>query len=73
MLLQGSGLLTDLTSARTLRCRCAACRPAEGSAPSGGNELHAVGLRAAADLYPRELSGGMADGSLARALRSIRR
>jgi phospholipid/cholesterol/gamma-HCH transport system ATP-binding protein len=57
---QGS-LLTDLTVAENvaLPLRMPACRPPCCARP-WEMKLHAVGLLAAADAWPRELSGGMA-------------
>ena len=71
VLLQGNGLLTDLTVAENialpLRTHTDLPRPVIDRLVA--MKLHAVGLRTAADLYPRELSGGMARrGALARAL-----
>ena len=71
VLLQGNGLLTDLTAAENvalpLRTHTDLPRPLIDRLVA--MKLHAVGLRAAADLYPRELSGGMARRvALARAL-----
>ncbi|MFC4729180.1 ABC transporter ATP-binding protein [Coralloluteibacterium thermophilus] len=71
VLLQGNGLLTDLTVAENvaLPLRAHAALPPELLARVVDLKLNAVGLRAAADLYPRELSGGMARRvALARAL-----
>lgn len=71
VLLQGNGLLTDLTSAENvgLPLRTHTDLPPEVIRRLVEMKLHAVGLRAAADLYPRELSGGMARRvALARAL-----
>lgn len=71
VLLQGNGLLTDLTAAENvaLPLRTHTDLPDEVIAALVEMKLHAVGLRAAADLYPRELSGGMARRvALARAL-----
>ena len=71
VLLQGNGLLTDLTAAENvaLPLRTHTDLPADVIARLVEMKLHAVGLRAAADLYPRELSGGMARRvALARAL-----
>ena len=71
VLLQGNGLLTDLTAAENvaLPLRTHTDLPAEVIRHLVEMKLHAVGLRAAADLYPRELSGGMARRvALARAL-----
>lgn len=71
VLLQGNGLLTDLTAAENvaLPLRTHTDLPDDVIAALVEMKLHAVGLRAAADLYPRELSGGMARRvALARAL-----
>ncbi|MBS7458152.1 ABC transporter ATP-binding protein [Coralloluteibacterium stylophorae] len=71
VLLQGNGLLTDLTVAENvaLPLRTHADLPPPLLARVVDFKLNAVGLRAAADLYPRELSGGMARRvALARAL-----
>lgn len=71
VLLQGNGLLTDLTAAENvaLPLRTHTALPAPVIDRLVRMKLHAVGLRAAADLYPRELSGGMARRvALARAL-----
>ena len=71
MLLQGNGLLTDLTAAENvaLPLRAHTNLPEAVIRRLVDMKLHAVGLRAAADLYPRELSGGMARRvALARAL-----
>lgn len=71
VLLQGNGLLTDLTAAENvgLPLRTHTKLPAPVLRRLVEMKLHAVGLRAAADLYPRELSGGMARRvALARAL-----
>lgn len=71
VLLQGNGLLTDLTAAENvaLPLRTHTDLPAPVLARLVDMKLHAVGLRAAADAYPRELSGGMARRvALARAL-----
>src|SRR5690606_25546931 len=71
VLLQGNGLLTDLTAAENvaLPLRAHTKPPAPVIRRLVEMKLHAVGLRAAADLYPRELSGGMARRvALARAL-----
>jgi phospholipid/cholesterol/gamma-HCH transport system ATP-binding protein len=71
VLLQGNGLLTDLTAAENvaLPLRTHTDLPADVVRHLVEMKLHAVGLRAAADLYPRELSGGMARRvALARAL-----
>ncbi len=71
VLLQGNGLLTDLTAAENvalpLRTHTKLPKPVLDRLVA--MKLYAVGLRAAADLYPRELSGGMARRvALARAL-----
>ncbi|WP_425489378.1 ABC transporter ATP-binding protein [Cognatilysobacter bugurensis] len=71
VLLQGNGLLTDLTAAENvaLPLRTHTDLPAPVIARLVDMKLHAVGLRAAADAFPRELSGGMARRvALARAL-----
>ena len=71
VLLQGNGLLTDLTSAENvaLPLRTHTDLPPAVVRQLVEMKLHAVGLRNAADLYPRELSGGMARRvALARAL-----
>ena len=71
VLLQGNGLLTDLTAAENvaLPLRTHTRLPAALIRRLVLMKLHAVGLRAAADAYPRELSGGMARRvALARAL-----
>ncbi len=71
VLLQGNGLLTDLTAAENiaLPLRIHTDLPKPVIARLVDMKLQAVGLRAAADLYPRELSGGMARRvALARAL-----
>ena len=71
VLLQGNGLLTDLTAAENvaLPLRAHTKLPREVIDRLVEMKLHAVGLRAAADLYPRELSGGMARRvALARAI-----
>jgi phospholipid/cholesterol/gamma-HCH transport system ATP-binding protein len=71
VLLQGNGLLTDLTAAENvaLPLRMHTQLPAPLIQRLVLMKLHAVGLRAAADAYPRELSGGMARRvALARAL-----
>ncbi len=71
VLLQGNGLLTDLTAAENvaLPLRAHTKLPEPVIRRLVEMKLHAVGLRAAADLYPRELSGGMARRvALARAL-----
>jgi phospholipid/cholesterol/gamma-HCH transport system ATP-binding protein len=71
VLLQGNGLLTDLTVAENvalpLRTHTKLVEPLIGRIVDF--KLNAVGLRNAANLYPRELSGGMARRvALARAL-----
>ena len=71
VLLQGNGLLTGLTAAENvgLPLRTHTDLPEAVIRRLVEMKLHAVGLRAAADLYPRELSGGMAQRvALARAL-----
>lgn len=71
VLLQGNGLLTDLTAAENvaLPLRTHSDLPEALIRRLVRMKLHAVGLRAAADAYPRELSGGMARRvALARAL-----
>ncbi|WP_132998624.1 ABC transporter ATP-binding protein [Luteimonas arsenica] len=71
MLLQGNGLLTDLTAGENvaLPLRAHTKLPAPVIEQLVLMKLHAVGLRTAVDLYPRELSGGMARRvALARAL-----
>jgi phospholipid/cholesterol/gamma-HCH transport system ATP-binding protein len=71
VLLQGNGLLTDLTAAENvaLPLRAHTTLPDPVIRRLVEMKLHAVGLRSAADLYPRELSGGMARRvALARAL-----
>ncbi|MFD0739733.1 ABC transporter ATP-binding protein [Lysobacter koreensis] len=71
VLLQGNGLLTDLTAAENvaLPLRAHTDLPDAVIRTLVLMKLHAVGLRAAADAYPRELSGGMARRvALARAL-----
>jgi phospholipid/cholesterol/gamma-HCH transport system ATP-binding protein len=71
VLLQGNGLLTDLTAAENvaLPLRTHTDLPDVVIRRLVDMKLHAVGLRAAADLFPRELSGGMARRvALARAL-----
>lgn len=71
VLLQGNGLLTDLTAAENvaLPLRTHTKLPKPLIERLVAMKLNAVGLRAAADLYPRELSGGMARRvALARAL-----
>ncbi|KIQ96197.1 putative ABC transporter, ATP-binding protein YrbF [Lysobacter sp. A03] len=71
VLLQGNGLLTDLTVAENvaLPLRTHTALPPPLIDRLVRMKLHAVGLVAAADAYPRELSGGMARRvALARAL-----
>ncbi len=71
VLLQGNGLLTDLTAAENvaLPLRAHTDLPDVLIRKLVLMKLHAVGLRAAADAFPRELSGGMARRvALARAL-----
>ena len=71
VLLQGNGLLTDLTAAENvaLPLRTHTDLPDALIRRVVLMKLNAVGLRAAADAYPRELSGGMARRvALARAL-----
>jgi len=71
VLLQGNGLLTDLTAAENvaLPLRAHTKLPDPVIRRLVDMKLHAVGLRSAADLFPRELSGGMARRvALARAL-----
>jgi phospholipid/cholesterol/gamma-HCH transport system ATP-binding protein len=71
VLLQGNGLLTDLTAAENvaLPLRTHTDLPQAVVRQLVEMKLHAVGLRATADLFPRELSGGMARRvALARAL-----
>ena len=71
VLLQGNGLLTDLSVAENvaLPLRTHARLPEPVLRRLVQMKLDAVGLRAAADLFPRELSGGMARRvALARAL-----
>lgn len=71
VLLQGNGLLTDLTVAENvgLPLQAHTDLPKPVIRRLVEMKLHAVGLRAAADLFPRELSGGMARRvALARAL-----
>lgn len=71
VLLQGNGLLTDLTAADNvaLPLRAHTDLPAPIVDRLVAMKLHAVGLRHAGDLYPRELSGGMARRvALARAI-----
>jgi len=71
VLLQGNGLLTDLTAAENialpLRTHTRLSVPEIERLVE--SKLHAVGLHNAAELYPRELSGGMARRvALARAI-----
>ena len=71
VLLQGNGLLTDLSVAENVALPLRThTRLADALVRRIVDfKLHAVGLRAAADAYPRELSGGMARRvALARAL-----
>jgi phospholipid/cholesterol/gamma-HCH transport system ATP-binding protein len=71
VLLQGNGLLTDLTAAENiaLPLRMHTKLPDAVIRRLVDMKLQAVGLRTAAGLYPRELSGGMARRvALARAL-----
>lgn len=71
VLLQGNGLLTDLTAAENiaLPLRTHTSLPGPVIDRLVAMKLHAVGLRNAAGLYPRELSGGMARRvALARAI-----
>ncbi len=71
VLLQGNGLLTDLTVAENVALPLRTHTPLPDALIRRLVEfkLNAVGLRAAADAYPRELSGGMARRvALARAL-----
>jgi len=71
VLLQGNGLLTDLTAAENvaLPLRAHTRLPKALIDRLVLMKLHAVGLHAAADAFPRELSGGMARRvALARAL-----
>ena len=71
VLLQGNGLLTDLTVAENvaLPLRTHTKLPEPLVRRIVDFKLNAVGLRNAAELYPRELSGGMARRvALARAL-----
>src|SRR5690606_8937023 len=71
VLLQGNGLLTDLTAAENiaLPLRTHTRLPREVIDRLVEMKLHAVGLRSAGELYPRELSGGMARRvALARAI-----
>lgn len=71
VLLQGNGLLTDLTVAENiaLPLRTHTRLPNAIVVQLVRMKLHAVGLLAAADAWPRELSGGMARRvALARAM-----
>ncbi len=71
VLLQGNGLLTDLSTAENvaLPLRAHARLPEPVLQRLVRMKLHAVGLLAAADAWPRELSGGMARRvALARAI-----
>lgn len=71
VLLQGNGLLTDLTADENVALPLRTHTDLSDAVIDALVEmkLHAVGLRAAGDLYPRELSGGMARRvALARAL-----
>ncbi|HCH0556883.1 ATP-binding cassette domain-containing protein [Pseudoxanthomonas sp. X-1] len=71
VLLQGNGLLTDLTVAENvaLPLRTHTALPGALVDQLVDLKLNAVGLRATGGLYPRELSGGMARRvALARAL-----
>ena len=71
VLLQGNGLLTDLSVAENveLPLRTHTRLPGPLRQQLVRMKLHAVGLLAAADAWPRELSGGMARRvALARAL-----
>lgn len=71
VLLQGNGLLTDLSVAENveLPLRTHTLLPPPVRERLVRMKLHAVGLLAAADAWPRELSGGMARRvALARAL-----
>jgi phospholipid/cholesterol/gamma-HCH transport system ATP-binding protein len=71
MLLQGNGLLTDLTAGDNvgLPLRAHTSLPEPLIRRLVEMKLHAVGLRGAVDAFPRELSGGMARRvALARAL-----
>lgn len=71
VLLQGNGLLTDLTTAENVRLPLSTHTnlPAPVIDQLVKMKLQAVGLSAVGDAYPRELSGGMARRvALARAL-----
>lgn len=71
VLLQGNGLLTDLTAAENVALPLSTHTnlPAEVIDQLVTMKLQAVGLSAVGDAYPRELSGGMARRvALARAL-----
>jgi phospholipid/cholesterol/gamma-HCH transport system ATP-binding protein len=71
VLLQGNGLLTDLTVAENVALPLQAHTRLTASQRQQRvlEKLAAVGLADAADLYPRELSGGMARrAALARAI-----
>ncbi|AWV05797.1 ABC transporter ATP-binding protein [Marilutibacter maris] len=71
VMLQGNGLLTDLTAAENVALPLRAHTPLPKPVIDRlvRMKLHAVGLRAVADAFPRELSGGMARRvALARAL-----
>jgi phospholipid/cholesterol/gamma-HCH transport system ATP-binding protein len=61
MLLQGNGLLTDLTAAENVALPLRAHTDLPGAVirPMVLMKLHAVGLRGAARLKPQQLSGGM--------------
>ena len=71
VLLQGNGLLTDLTVAENVALPLRAHTRLDEAElrQKVAAKLEAVGLAAAAELYPRELSGGMARrAALARAI-----
>ena len=71
VLLQGNGLLTDLTVADNVALPLRAHRNFSAAQVQAQvlAKLDAVGLAAAAEVYPRELSGGMARrAALARAI-----
>ncbi len=71
VLLQGNGLLTDLTVAENVALPLRAHTTLDEATlrQTVAAKLEAVGLAAAAELYPRELSGGMARrAALARAI-----